>query len=303
MEGGVAQTPFIESTPAYVGDRKFASLALDERIRDFLTSLASKESGELLFNPPYEHQAQALEATIYANAGGTGIVVTTGTGSGKTESFLLPVLARLAEEAIHRPKHFSERAVRALLLYPMNALVNDQLGRLRTLFGSSAVRGWFTSRPRAPGQIRPLYWPDALSGHSRWRARSKAAEDARILSEDRGWRARRQRKGQGARSNSPKEGAAGRPSLTASLEPSTVCATGMASRASIGRIRMAIRCAQLSEWKTQNCSLGTRFREQAQICSSQTIRCSNTCCCGQSSDRFSRIRAIFSKRTRTRNSS
>lgn len=33
---------------------------------------------------------------------------------------------------------FSTRAVRALLLYPMNALVNDQLGRLRTLFGSSA---------------------------------------------------------------------------------------------------------------------------------------------------------------------
>ena len=207
MEGGVAQTPFIESTPAYVGDRKFASLALDERICDFLTSLASKESGELLFNPPYEHQAQALEATIHANAGGTGIVVTTGTGSGKTESFLLPVLARLAEEAIQRPKHFSERAVRALLLYPMNALVNDQLGRLRTLFGSSAVRGWFTRPGRASGQVRPIYWPDALSGHSRWRARSKAAENPRILSEDRGWRALRQRKGQGARSNSPEEGA------------------------------------------------------------------------------------------------
>ena len=73
MEGGVAQTPFIESTPAYVSNRQFASLALDERVRDFLTSLASKESGELLFNPPYEHQAQALEATIHANAGGTGI--------------------------------------------------------------------------------------------------------------------------------------------------------------------------------------------------------------------------------------
>jgi hypothetical protein len=44
MEGGVAQTPFIESTPTYVGDRKFASLILDERVREFLTGLASKES-------------------------------------------------------------------------------------------------------------------------------------------------------------------------------------------------------------------------------------------------------------------
>ena len=102
MRGGVAQTPYIESTPAYVGDRKFASLALDERVRDLLTSLASKESDQLLFDPPYEHQAQALEKTTSAAPGGTGIVVTTGTGSGKTESFLLPVLARLADEATYR---------------------------------------------------------------------------------------------------------------------------------------------------------------------------------------------------------
>ena len=63
-EGGIAQTPFVESTPAYVGERKFASLALDEQIRDFLTSLATKEGEQLLFDPPYEHQAQALEATM-----------------------------------------------------------------------------------------------------------------------------------------------------------------------------------------------------------------------------------------------
>lgn len=144
-KGGVAQTPFIESTPAYVGNRTFASLAIDPTVRDFLTAMAAKESDQLLFDPPYEHQAQALELAARPDAGGTGIVVTTGTGSGKTESFLLPVLARLAEEAAHRPDHFSTRAVRALLLYPMNALVNDQLGRLRTLFGATAVRKWFTA--------------------------------------------------------------------------------------------------------------------------------------------------------------
>jgi hypothetical protein len=153
MQGGIAQTPYIESTPAYVGDRKFSSLALDETVRDFLTNLASKDSEQLLFDPPYEHQAQALEATMAAGAGGTGIVVTTGTGSGKTESFLLPVLARLADEAAHRPTHFAERAVRALLVYPMNALVNDQLGRLRTLFGSSAVRKWFTTTAGRPAKF------------------------------------------------------------------------------------------------------------------------------------------------------
>ncbi len=151
--GGVAQTPYIESTPAYVGDRTFATLGIDPQVRAFLTGLATSEADNLLFDPPYEHQALALELATRSNAGGTGIVVTTGTGSGKTESFLLPVLARLADEAVHRPDHFSHRAVRALLLYPMNALVNDQLGRLRTLFGSTAVRKWFTTSVGRPAKF------------------------------------------------------------------------------------------------------------------------------------------------------
>ena len=153
MGGGIAQIPYIESTPAYVGERKYATLELSATAREFLSGLASKESGQLVFDPPYEHQAQSLETTMRADAHGTGIVVTTGTGSGKTESFLLPVLSRLAEEAVSRPDHFATRAVRALLLYPMNALVNDQLGRLRTLFGSSAVRRWFTNAAGRPAKF------------------------------------------------------------------------------------------------------------------------------------------------------
>lgn len=153
MEGGIAQVPYIESTPAYVGERKFATLELPETVCDFLSDLATKKFGQVLFDPPYEHQAQSLEAMLRKDAYGTGIIVTTGTGSGKTECFLLPVLARLADEAASRPNHFSTRAVRALLLYPMNALVNDQLGRLRTLFGSSAVRRWFTETAGRPAKF------------------------------------------------------------------------------------------------------------------------------------------------------
>src|SRR5262245_51930553 len=82
---GIAPTPYVERQPAYVGERKFASLALDETVRKFLTSLATKEGEQLLFDPPYEHQTQALELAMAPEAGGTGMVVTTGTGSGKTE--------------------------------------------------------------------------------------------------------------------------------------------------------------------------------------------------------------------------
>src|SRR5690606_5797030 len=88
-------------------------------------------------------------------------VVTSGTGSGKTESFMLPILASIAKEATKWPKPLNEltgnawfksgnsfelqrinehperpKAVRALILYPMNALVEDQLTRLRKTLSS-----------------------------------------------------------------------------------------------------------------------------------------------------------------------
>lgn len=54
-----------------------------------------------------------------------GLVITAGTGAGKTEAFLLPLLDRL-----HRVAKGQRTGMRALVLYPMNALVNDQVDRL-----------------------------------------------------------------------------------------------------------------------------------------------------------------------------
>lgn len=76
--------------------------------------------------PLYTHQEQALTKGLARD----NLVVSTGTGSGKTESFLMPILAALAEEA-EAEKLCS--GVRALLIYPMNALANDQVERLREL--------------------------------------------------------------------------------------------------------------------------------------------------------------------------
>ena len=79
--------------------------------------------------PLYVHQ----EAAIRKFLAGRNLVVSTGTGSGKTESFLVPILNSLLEE---RSSGTLGPGVRALLLYPMNALANDQLKRLRSILRS-----------------------------------------------------------------------------------------------------------------------------------------------------------------------
>ncbi|MDQ2947475.1 MAG: DEAD/DEAH box helicase [Acidobacteriota bacterium] len=78
----------------------------------------------------------------------------TGTGSGKTESFLLPILGKLVKEAAVNSSVFdTQKGIRALVLYPMNALVNDQLSRMRLLFGDTRIRNWFVSNGGRPARF------------------------------------------------------------------------------------------------------------------------------------------------------
>lgn len=76
--------------------------------------------------PLYRHQVDSLRKL----ASGSNAVVSTGTGSGKTESFLLPVLRELVQQSNEGKLN---PGVRAMLIYPMNALANDQIERLREL--------------------------------------------------------------------------------------------------------------------------------------------------------------------------
>jgi ATP-dependent helicase YprA (DUF1998 family) len=129
--GAVSQVPFVESTPVYELGASYGDLDIPQSVKDTLIGLVELDVG--LFGRPYVHQARALEAFFSRSA---DLIVATGTGSGKTESFLMPILGHLCMEAHSRPASASLPGVRALLLYPMNALVNDQLSRIRRLFGS-----------------------------------------------------------------------------------------------------------------------------------------------------------------------
>ncbi len=77
----------------------------------------------------YLHQENALKKTNK----GKNLIVTTGTGSGKTECFIIPIINHLLREA---ERGDLSSGVRAILIYPMNALANDQMKRLRNLLKS-----------------------------------------------------------------------------------------------------------------------------------------------------------------------
>ena len=168
--GLLFQDPRFEPIVPYPSSGKTLSqlcnhLQLSYELGDFLAQggndgLAPKD--RLL----YKHQAAALKASIVDQK---DIVVTTGTGSGKTECFLLPIFSYLIKESLNWnafgtrtadhpwwrkgeritgrrvPQRQGEErpaAIRALILYPLNALVEDQLMRLRRACDSPEARRW-----------------------------------------------------------------------------------------------------------------------------------------------------------------
>ncbi|MBY6687212.1 DEAD/DEAH box helicase [Rhodococcus sp. BP-149] len=140
--GVIAQTPHVEITPSYMYGPDFSELRVPQPVKQVLTDLQAFSPGVGIY-PPYRHQTEALEH-FFGSDSPADLIVATGTGSGKTETFLYSILGMLACEA-DRPS-MEQSGVRALLLYPLNALVSDQTARLRKLFGDERVAQYFRSR-------------------------------------------------------------------------------------------------------------------------------------------------------------
>jgi DEAD/DEAH box helicase domain-containing protein len=179
--GVFCQEPWIEPLPRYQTVKGIGDLDTDDvpgltkrEVEDFraLASCGLVGSYEL-----FSHQLEMLRRAM----SGQHVVVTAGTGSGKTESFLLPLIAYLAKESRNwsapgdlsphvddwwsddgwqddcraarvtcrvpqRANESRDAAMRALILYPMNALVEDQLTRLRKALDSDQARRWFETQ-------------------------------------------------------------------------------------------------------------------------------------------------------------
>lgn len=119
--------PFLEATPPYAPGASLRQLIDDGALAPAFSDLASEALP--LDRPLYAHQERAIRKV----AAGRNVIVSTGTGSGKTESFLLPILDSLVRE---QTAGLLGPGVRALLLYPMNALANDQMKRLRQVLAA-----------------------------------------------------------------------------------------------------------------------------------------------------------------------
>jgi hypothetical protein len=141
--GAIAQRPFVEVTPSYAVESGFNTLKIPQTVSNILTEFGAFRPSIGVY-PPYKHQADALEAFFGETA--DDLIVATGTGSGKTETFLYSAIGSLAMEGTERPASFAKPGVRVLLVYPMNALVSDQTSRLRRLFGDERMAGLFEKR-------------------------------------------------------------------------------------------------------------------------------------------------------------
>lgn len=178
--------PWIEPLPDYVSSGKKINDLTAEDLGNALNE-AEAETFKGLVNtglvgnfPLYSHQAEMLKQALLGN----NCIITSGTGSGKTESFLLPLFAQLSKELanwtapnqqstnintwwrengglserqivnnsnftlsndVRQRNHETRKAgVRALILYPMNALVEDQMSRLRKALDSDDTRNWLS---------------------------------------------------------------------------------------------------------------------------------------------------------------
>ena len=125
----IAKGPYLELSGSYETGHSLRELIAQGKASPLFETLENTSESEKelkLDRGLYLHQELALEK---ANAG-KSLVVTTGTGSGKTECFLIPIIDALLKEEENGTLNDS---VRTILIYPMNALANDQIKRMRSL--------------------------------------------------------------------------------------------------------------------------------------------------------------------------
>ena len=125
----VAKGPIVEIKDAFKSGATLQDLIDEGVLSPLFTELEKGKSVAPklpLTRPLYAHQENAIRKIV----AGKNVVVSTGTGSGKTNCFLIPILNELLRE---KEQGALSDGVRAIFIYPMNALANDQIKGLREI--------------------------------------------------------------------------------------------------------------------------------------------------------------------------
>jgi hypothetical protein len=168
-----ARPPLLSTIPTYATVESIADLIGRTSVPHLHSEMMKVASDELdIERSLYTHQVDGLRCI----ENGQNLVVATGTGSGKTECFLLPILNDILTR--------SRSGVRAILIYPMNALANDQLDRLRRLLRDlpQVTFGRYTGdTPEDMSEVEDRDASEILKPNERYTRQEIRAEPPHIL--------------------------------------------------------------------------------------------------------------------------
>ena len=122
------QTPLLKGPYVSLSRAFMAGATIDQLIDDGVLHSHMKQ---LAYESVYRHQEVAIRSIV----GGQTTLISTGTGSGKSECFLYPIISRCLELR----DQDAPPGICAVIVYPMNALAEDQLGRLRELLAGTGI--------------------------------------------------------------------------------------------------------------------------------------------------------------------
>lgn len=134
--------PIIELMPHYEAGQTISQLEknniISKTAADFFryTGLVTdKNNNEYTL---YKHQVTSLDSVVNHNK---HLLITTGVSSGKTESFLLPLLHNI----LLQKKNTTNNVMKGIILYPLNALVEDQMSRLRKALEYNKLKDFYNT--------------------------------------------------------------------------------------------------------------------------------------------------------------
>ncbi len=162
--------PFVSLSEAFAQGESVQRLADDGILHHVMPGLIG-------YPRMWLHQERVFEAVRQ----GRHVLVSTGTGSGKTEAFLYPIV----DDLLRQRDQGTTSGLAAVVIYPMNALANDQLDRLREMLGGTGITfgQWIGTTPdteqsvtveRFAGTSRPAY----LAERQRRREEAQAEDRA-----------------------------------------------------------------------------------------------------------------------------